>query len=407
LRRVLRDQPNSSEILTALSRAYVIDGEPQLAEDSARHAVESDPSNFAARLELARAMIRTGKFEQGRTLLHALDKDQPASPPVLDLLYRSSVALNDVPAAQAAATELIKVRPTSGIGEIDLGLLDEGAGRKEEALAEYRKAFALQPHTAEPLKAIVFLLERSKRYDEAVKFLDDVAAHNPEEALAPDMKGEVLLRQEGHIQEAEAAFRVALQRTPKWWNPYSGLATAALARKDQKGAVAILKEASARAALAEPQRLDLASLLISSGELELAVDQYETVLKVNPKSPAAASGLAMLLVSYRTDDASLNRAASLVRPFAGSHDWRLLDAFGWVHFKNQELTVALPALEQASGQRPDVSQLRFHLGMAQLKAGQADEAEKNLAAAVGPGTVFLGRDEAKAVLARLRSRGSS
>jgi tetratricopeptide (TPR) repeat protein len=407
LRRVLRDQPNSSEVLVALSHAYVADGEPQLAEDTARHAVESDPSNLVARVELARALIRTGKFDQGRTMLYAVDKQRPDDPTVVDLIYRSSIALNDQPAAQLAATELVKIRPNSGVGQIDLGILAEGAGRKEEALADYRKAFELQPRAAEPLKAIVLLLERSKRYDEAVAFLDEVTARNPQAALAPQIKGEVLLVQGSHLKQAEAAFRLALQRAPKWWSPYSGLAAVAIKREDLPAAAALLQDAAVHAQLGESERLELASLLINSGEAEKGMDQYELVLKANPKSPTAASALAMLLVTYRTDDVSLNRAAGLVRPFAGSNDWRLLDAFGWVHFKNQDVAIALPALQQASGQRPEVPQLRFHLGMAQLKAGQAVEAEKNLAAAVGPGTLFPGRDEAKAVLAQLRSRRAS
>jgi tetratricopeptide (TPR) repeat protein len=221
------------------------------------------------------------------------------------------------------------------------------------------------------------------------------------------LKGQVLLARGNHLPQAEAAFRVALQRAPKWWDAYSGLVSIALIRQDPDAAVKLLREAVTHCDLAESQRLEVAGLLAAAGQPEDAIGQYETVLKVNPKSPVAAGGLAMLLVSYRTDDVSLNRATSLVRPLGNSEDWRLLDAFGWVHLKNQDVNAALPALEKASARRPDASVLRFHLGMAQLRAGQTDQAEKNLSEAIEPGTHFLGRDEAKAVLAQLRSRRSS
>lgn len=404
LRRVLRDQPNSPEALLALTRAYVVDGEPQLAEDAARHAVEADPSNMTARIELARALIRTGKFDQGRTVLYALQKQKPDDPVVLDLLFRASTALNDMSAAQAAATDLLKITPNAGIAQVYLGIVEETKGHLDEALADYRKAFELQPHAFEPLHAIVLLLQKEKHFDEAVALLDDVAQRDPKSALALNMKGSVLLKQENHLPQAEAAFRAASQRAPKWWDPYSGLATIQLVRRDVNGAASVLEEAAARCQLGEPQRLDLAALLAVAGEPEKAIEQYETVLKANPKSQVAAGGLALLLVSYRTDEVSLNRATTLVRPLANSGDWRLLDAFGWVHFKSEDIAAALPALEKASAQRPDASVLRFHLGMAQLRAGHAEEAEKNLAVAVGPDDHFLGRDEAKAVLAQLRSR---
>lgn len=407
LRRVLRDQPNSSPVLVSLTKAYVVDGEPQLAEDAARHAVEADPSSVPARLELARALIRAGHFDQGRILLYALDKQEPDDPVVLDLLYRSSVALNDTAAAREAATELVKIRPNSGVGQLDLGILAQSEGHDDEALADYRHAFELQPHAMEPLKALVMLLERTKRFDEAVALLDEVTARSPTSPVAPNFKGGVLLAQKNHLPQAEAAFRLAVQRSPKWWDPYMGLALVEFERGDLTAAAARLKDAAAHVTFTEPQHLELASLLVNAGEPEDAMSQYETVLKADPKSAAAAGGLALLLVSYRTDEVSLNRATTLVRPLANSNDWRQLDAFGWVHFKNQDINTALPALEKASAERPDASQLRFHLGMVQLKAGQAQEAEKNLAAAVETGTVFLGRDEAKAILAQLRSNRRS
>jgi Flp pilus assembly protein TadD len=155
--------------------------------------------------------------------------------------------------------------------------------------------------------------------------------------------------------------------------------------------------------LSEPQRLELALMLARSGQGEEAIKQYETALKLNPKSQAAAGGLAMLLVLFRTDEVSLNRAKALVQPFAASNDWRLLDAFGWVQFKSEDFTRALPALEKAAAQRPDSPLVRFHLGMAELKAGQKNLAEKNLAEAVARNAPFFGHDQAHAVLAQLRS----
>ena len=407
LRRLLRDQPNSLPVLLALTSAYVADGDPQLAEDAARRAVQVDPSSATARVELARALIRTGKFEQGRTVLYELDKDRPDEPAVIDLIYRASVALNDVNAARTEATQLLKIRPNSGMGQLSLGILAESAGHVEEALSDYREAFQLQPHAAEPLKAMVLLLTRGRRFKEAVALLDQVIGDDPRAALAPTLKGQVLLAQGGRLDEAEAAFRLASERSPKWWDPRRGLALVELHRRDSDRAAGVLKSAVMNADLSEGDRLELADLLTTAGRPEEAIAQYETVLKAKPKSELASAALAMLLVSYRTDEPSLSRADTLVRPLSQSTDWRLLDAFGWVHLKNKDVSAALPALERASAARPDAAQVRFHLGMAQLRAGQSDQAEKNLAEAVSPGNPFLGRDEAKAVLAQLRSRRTS
>jgi len=405
LRAILRGQPNSVGLLLALARAYGADGEPQLAEDTARHAVELDPSNVKARTELAQVMIAASKFEGARIILTELHTQHPDDATVLNLLCRADIGVTDLASARADATELARLQPNRAIGPFLLGLVAEAQHHEDEALEHYHHALDLEPHSVEPLTALVILLQKEKRFDEALTMLDEMSQRNLNAAIAPSLKGEVLLAQKS-LPKAEAAFREAMRRSPKWWNPYRGLAYVEFERRDAKRAKAILQQAASRVDLGEPERLELAVLMTRDGQYDDAINQYETALKLFPKSQTAAAGLAVLLVSFRTDQTSLNRAVALVRPLAGSNDWRLLDAFGWVQFKNQDLNAALPALEKAVEQQPAVPQVRFHLGMAQLRAGQADMAEKNLAEALAHDNRFFGRDEAQAVLADLRSRKS-
>jgi tetratricopeptide (TPR) repeat protein len=402
LRAILRGQPNSVGLLQALAQAYSADGEPQLAEDTARRAVELDPSDVKARTQLAQVLLGSSKFDESRAILTELHTQHPDNAAALNLLCRANVGLNDLVAARADATELAHLLPGKAIGPFLLGYVAEAEHRPDEALSHYQHALELEPRGVEPLTATVVLLQKQKRFDEALTLLDEISQRNPKAAIGPSLKGEVLLTR-GSLPQAETAFREAMKRSPKWWNPYRGLAYVELERHDQKGAKAILKQAVSGVQLAEPERLDLAVLMTRVGQYDDAINQYEIALKLNPKSQTAAAGLALLLVSFRTDQTSLNRALALVRPLAGSNDWRMLDAFGWVQFKNQDLNAALPALERAATQGPDVSQVRFHLGMAQLRAGKADMAEKNLAEALAHDNRFFGHDEARAILADLRS----
>ena len=417
LRRVLRDQPNATRLLGVLARAYVADGEPDLAEEAARRAVEIDPSDVTSRMGLAQVLLGRGKFQDARAVLTELNKQRPDDVAVLDMLYRSNIAQGYLDGAEEAANELVRLRPQWGMGQVYLGVVAESEGHSDEALADYRRGLDLQPHAFEPLNAITRLYERAKRYDEALKFLDGIIQRDATTAVAPSLKGEVLLAQGGgHFEQAEAAFRMAQQRAPRWWDPYRGLAFAMLGHGDSTGAVKVLEDARAHAQLSEAQSLELAGLLTGAGEPEQAMQQYESVLKVRPKSQLASAGLAMLLVSYRTDQASYNRALSLVRPLATSTDWRLLDAVGWVHYKNEDVNGALPVLQKAietaqtqagTGSEPrGLAELRFHLAMVEMKTGQTDVAEKNLSEAVATDERFFGHDEAKAVLAQLRNRKS-
>jgi Flp pilus assembly protein TadD len=112
----------------------------------------------------------------------------------------------------------------------------------------------------------------------------------------------------------------------------------------------------------------------------------------------------MLLVTYKTDRASLDRARDLTAAFTSSTDGSFLDTNGWVRFKRGEYTEALPVLERAAARSPDSRQVRYHLGMAELHMGQTARARSDLEAALTGAANFVGSDEARATLAALKDR---
>ena len=405
LRAVVRDQPTSIAVLLALARAYRANGEGALAEETAQHAVDADPSDIRARLGLAQLLLADGKSEQAATMLAALAKDRHSDPEVFDLLYRARVAQNDIEGARSAASELVQLQPSSAAAHLDLGIIAESERRTADALSEYRKAYELAPAAREPLSATVRLLVQTKKVDEAVMLLDQSAARFPTDALPLSLKGEILLSQ-SKWAESETALRAALARAPAWWVPYRNLAYLDLARHDTKSAAAILAEASSKARPSAAERTQLADLLVAVGEVDLGISQYESLAKADPGSAALAGRLAMLLVSYRSDSQSLGRAMELVRPLAASSDPRLLDAYGWVNLKNRDVAAALPALEKASAALANAPEPLFHLAMAQLQAGQTVPAERNLVQLVEHGGAFPGNQQARVALAELRKRGS-
>ena len=405
LRAVLRDQPSSIAVLLTLANAYRVNGEGALAEETAQHAVDADPSDIHARLGLAQLLIAAGKSDQAATMLAALAKDRHSDPEVFDLLYRARVARNDLEGAKAAANELVALAPNSPAAHLDLGIIAESERRIDAALAEYRKAHDLAPSNAEPLSATVRLLVQQRKLDDAVTLLDQTAAQFPKEALPLSLKGEILMSRQKWA-DSETALRAAAARAPTWWVPYRNLAYLALARHDSKAAAAALVEAGSKAQTNASERAQMGDLLVVAGQVDQGISQYETLAKANPASAAVAGRLAVLLVSYRTDSQSLTRALQLVRPLASTSDPRLLDAYGWVSLKNRDVATALPALEKASAALANAPEPRFHLAMAQLQAGQTAPAEKNLLQVIEHGGPFPGDEQARSALAELRKRGS-
>lgn len=400
LRAVLRDQPNAIGVLRILARAHLANGEPAVAEETMRHAVETNPNDPALRLDFAELLVQLGKAEQAKPMLADLVKQHPDNVAALDAQFRVSVATSDLVTAKSAAEGIVATQPKAAIGYFYEGMIAETDKRPDEALRLYAKAVDTQPDALEPLQAQMRLLVASKRVDEAFKRADDLTTRYPAIALGPEAKGELLLER-GSNAEAQKAFNEAIARSPKWWPPYRGLASTLVAAKNPEGAIETLRKATAVVDQPEQVQTELGSLLEATGKPDAAIKEYEAILVRNPQSDIATNNLAMLLATYKKDAVSLDRAKTLSARFAESANPSFLDTYGWVLYKRGETAASVAALQRVVAKLPDEPIARYHLGMAQSQLGSNAEARDNLTRAVNSGAKFAGLDEAKAMLDRI------
>ena len=400
LRTVLRDQPNSIGVLRTLARAHVANGEAAIAEETMQRALEANPKDASLRLDFAQLLAQMGKPEQSKAILSELVKDRPNDAQALDTLFRVSAGMKDYDTAKAAADGMVAAQPQSAVGYMYQGMVAEEAKHPEEALRLYSRAADLQPDALEPLQGVTRLLVASKRNAEAMKRLDDLTAADPKNAFAPNIKGEVLLT-EKDAAGAQVAFKVAIARAPTWWIPYRDLAAAQFVAKDPDAALATLRSAEARVSQPDQAGIEVASYYERMGKPEDAMREYEGIVRRNPQSDVAVNNLAMLLVTYGKDAASIDRAKSLSARFADSSNPSFLDTYGWVLFKHGEAAASVPILQRVVSQEPAAPVVLYHLGMAQSQSGSTAQALDNLTRAVNSGAKFSGLDEAKATLDKL------
>jgi len=401
LRAVLRDQPRAVGLLRTLARAHIANGEAALAEESLRTAMEAAPADTAVRVELGQLLSQSGRGEQAVALLEEAVKQKPDSVPAREALVRAYIAANDLESARRAAEDLKLAGPTLATGPFLSGMVAYAQHRYEDAQRELDKALELQPNAMDALTAITRLDIDRGRTPQAVARLQARIAADPKNPLVSNMLGEVFV---GAKEPAKAVdvLSQTIQTAPKWWLPYRNLALAKLAQKDQAGAVAAY-ETGIQATNHQPTlMIDLAGLYEQLGRVDDAIKQYEDLHQRNPRLEVAANNLAMLLITYRKDQSSLDRARDLSAPFATSNVGAYLDTHGWVRFKRGEVNQALPVLERAAAQSPNSKVLLFHLGMAQYKAGDRDRAIHSLERALDGGAKFSGADEARTTLATLK-----
>jgi tetratricopeptide (TPR) repeat protein len=405
LRIVTRDQPRSVLAQRTLARAYLDKGQPGLAEEAYRAAVQAAPNDWDVQIEFARFLTQTERAPQAASMLEGAVSRLPENAAAREALVRAYLAERDLPAARAAADALKVHHPDTAAGFLLAGSIAAQQQRLAESQVDLERALALQPASLDVLTLLSRVDVARGAAAKAISRVQAAIAADSSNAALPNLLGELYLQQKDVVHASEA-FGRASTVAPQAWLPHRNLAVTHLAANDPAAAIAEYEKALALAPVEPRLVVELTALYEKQGRVDDAIARYDSLYK---KSSAgvqqlAANNLAMLLVTYKTDKASLDRARDLTMGFATSNDSSLLDTNGWVRFKRREYQDAVAVLQRAVERAPDAKVIRYHLGMTELQLGHRDRALSNLESALtGPGT-FTGADEARVALADLRGR---
>lgn len=401
-RTVLKDQPELAEIHALLGQAYLATSETVLARESLERAVTLNPRLSEAHMALAALDTSSGKLKDARDRVETLLKQDPNNLQTLSVLLKLQAAEQDWTATEQTLARARAAGADSAAADLAEGRLHQARKEWAQAGAAFERAFTRHPDAPEPLIALVQLDLQQGNTLEAKRRLEQVLTGNPTHLYAAGLLGEIALVG-GDQASAERRFLEATQRKPDWVQPWLHLTTLKLAQKKSDEARVVLESGLKAVPKSEELRLLLATTLTETGQIDRAIEEYEILLRANPRALLAANNLASLLVDRKGDPKSLERALVLTKDFETAvPNAFFLDTLGWVHYKMGNSGQALHFIRQAAAKAPDHPVVNYHLGLAYFKAGQTTEAKTHLQKAVGSPKPFPGLDEAKSVLAQLQ-----
>jgi len=402
LRTVLKDQPRHSRAHGLLGQAYLLAGETSLSRESLEQAIKFNPQNFEAHRLLANLDAREGHAEKSQERLGAILEKRPNDLQSLAMLFT----------LQAANQEW---------GETDrtLGLL-EGAGasqysvdmakgnllltKKEWGQAQrmFEEIAQKHPDDPAPLFGLVQADTNLGGSSQAQSRLEATIARYPDNPYAHGMLGEILVLQR-QVNAAEKEFQQAYTIQPKWVTPWLNHASLNYAQKKSPEAMTILESGLTANPHSQELRMLLATILTSTDHFDLAIREYETILKQNPKASLAANNLANLLTDVKGDPQSLEHALLLTEEFEATapHPF-FLDTRGWIYHKMGRNEEAVRMIKRAVTQAPNHPIINYHLGIAYYQLGNSNEARTYLSRAVEAQKDFEGAEEAQSILKLLQ-----
>jgi tetratricopeptide (TPR) repeat protein len=400
-RTALSSDSNSLKHLRLLARAHFHNNEFALAREALEHGVDVAPEDALAHSELAEVLIKLNEPELAIKEIQKVLAIAPDNAAALETLYKLQSAKRDWNAALSTAEKIKEAFPEKGEGYHLSGLARQMNNDFSSSIDEYTQALEKSPNAVQPLQQLIRGYLAEDKADEALARVEKVMQSNPENYVALNMKGEILLAQKKTL-EAQTIFRDVIKLKPDYRTPYLRLATS-YAMEDRKDKIAGVYEEGLKSIPEDPVLVTgLATIYEETGNVEQAMNLYEGILIKNPDAALAANNLAMLYVDHFDTADSIEKAKKLTSQLSDTENPAFLDTIGWVDYKAGNYKEASIVLSKAVLISPEEPVLHFHLGMAYLKQGSSTLAKEHLSRAVNSSKDFPNKDEAGKALAELK-----
>jgi len=209
----------------------------------------------------------------------------------------------------------------SPISYSNLGYTLLTQGKPDEAIANYRKALAINPDFAEAHNDLGIALQEQGKLDEAVASYRMAISLKTDFAWAHNNLGNAL-QDQGKIDEATASYQRALSLQPDYAEAHNNLGFALQDQSKLDDAVASYRQALLfKPDFAEAHN-NLGNALKNQGKLDAAVASYQSALSCLPDYAEAHNNMGLALQDQgRLEDAiaSYRKALRCRRDFAEVH----------------------------------------------------------------------------------------
>jgi putative PEP-CTERM system TPR-repeat lipoprotein len=279
--------------------------------------------------------------------------------------------------------------------QLQLAQAEHAAGNLKQARDAINSVLSMQPRHLEAERALFLLDAENRGYEEAKKTAQRIQQNHPKSPTGFMLQGDVemVLKQFGEAiksYEAAAALDKNKQLVVRLHQAYMAAGQRAQA------------EAKTSAWLKQfPNDLDirfyLAQVYMGMGQDKQATEQYEFLVKAQPRNAIAWNNLAWLYL--KANDSRALRAAEQaykIRP----DEVGVTDTYGWMLVQQGDLARGVPLLEKAHTRAKNSPEIQYHYAAALMKAGNKAKAKPLLEQLV-KGKPFPQLEDAKRLLAQL------
>lgn len=393
---LLEQDKKNLQAMLALASMSLAQGKNDEVKTWLERAVADHPDAVQPAALLIGHYLRAGDKPKALTLAAKLQSTHPNDPKFLGVLADTQLANGDQRAALESFSKLAVLQPESAqvqyrIASTSLAMKDEAA-----AVAALKKSQTLDPAFFPAQLALAGIEVQKGRFEEALAIARQMQKHKDGQAMGHALEGDILMAQKKPALAVSAYERGA------------AVAPNGLAFVKMHGAlVQAGKGADADARLGNwlkdnptdvRARLYLANYKLLSKQNKAAIEQLQSVLKIEPQNALALNNLAWAL-GQEKDPRALQYAEQAYK--LAPENPAILDTLGWMLAEKGDVGRGLPLLQKASGLAPASADIRYHYVQALAKSGDKSKARKELEQLLVNTKGFSQEEEARALLKQL------
>jgi cellulose synthase operon protein C len=377
LRSALNEAPENPALYIMMAAINERTGSIELADKSMLDAFKASKSDVNVGLDYARFLVRRGQSERAESILSDLLQVAPNNTDVLSSLADLKLRRQDWVGAQQLADAIKKAPGNQALSTQIAAAALVGQNRLDESVQILLEENRVNPASVVSKFALVKAYLKGGKFREAEEYLQTILVTEPTNAEARTFLGVVQLNT-GRKDLAKLSFEAAIASDPVNSAGYRALSDFQMREGQAESAIRTIENGLGKI----PKDLDLQFLLASFqeqlGNVDAAITIYEAMLKDEPNSMIAANNYASLVSDFRTDKASIEKAATAAAVLRGSPIAQFKDTLGWILYLRGQHGEALDLLKQSTADLPELALTNYHLAKAYEATGDTVSAKSAL-----------------------------
>jgi len=397
LERSLKDNPGHLGLIFGLARLSSRQGEHNKAIEILVHAETLYPQKLEINLFKISELIRLGQLNFAHDELSRLQKKNPDNPILIGMLGDTQIKLNKSQEAIVSFKKLIKLQPNLASAYYMLALAYAKNDDREKYNEFINIANIRDPNHIPTKILLIRQAAIDNNYALANDYLKELKLSHPNSAVVYAQEG-WLAEKSNQPTQAIEAYKKAVSLDPESSQLISRLALSQLSAQNVEESTNTLKSWLKTHPKATGIRLLLAEIYHKIGDKQNAVTYYESVLNDDPKNARVLNNLAWLLMSSAPQKAEeySKKAMDLV-----PENPQAMDTMGMVLLNSGKIDQSINYLTNASKKAPEDLQIRYHLILANIRAGNTNKGKSMLKDLLANKKEFNERKEAEALLEKL------